>query len=296
VLSLDRSHYQLLLALEHGRTISAAAAELYITQSAASQRLREAERRLGFPLTVREGRTVALTPAAQRLVHAAHASERALAAGEADARWIGSSRGPALQLAVDVHDACWWLPRVLAELTRVSHAAGIELVRCRAGEGLSMVLDGSADAIITPATSAVAPSLHALFDDPLVAVAATSHPFAVRSALTPDDFADADYVTYGTTPQPGFEHATFFAPRRVWPRRILRIESTSVLLDIVEAGVWTSVVPRWCVPPDRGVVMIPLDPGPPLISWSLATRDLRDNPVVTEAAQHFATALRELHH
>ena len=157
-----------------------------------------------------------------------------------------------------------------------------------------MVLDGRADAIITPDKSAVVPNLYPLFDDGLVAVAATSHPFAMHSSLTPDDFVDADYVTYGTTPQPGFEHATFFAPRRVWPRRILRIESTSVLLDIVAAGVWTSVVPRWCVPADLGVVMIPLDPAPPPISWSLATRDLHDNPLVAEAAQRLATALREL--
>ncbi len=65
VSSLDRAHYQLLLALDRRGTISAAATELFITQSAASQRLREAERRLGFPLTTRQGRTVALTPAAQ---------------------------------------------------------------------------------------------------------------------------------------------------------------------------------------------------------------------------------------
>ena len=292
--SLDRSHYQLLLSLDQRGTITAAAGELFITQSAASQRLREAERRLGFPLIVRHGRTVALTPAAQRLVQAAHVSERALDAAEADARWLGSSREPALQLAVDVHDVCWWLPSVLAELDQDPGAATIELVRSLAGDGLTMVLDGRADAVITPGTVAVAPRARRLFDDPLVAVVAKTHPLAQRTALTADDFVDTDYATYSTTPQPGFEHATFFAPRRVWPKRILRLESISTVLDVVATGLWMSVLPRWTVPAGRGVVIIPLDPSPPLISWSLITRNLDDTPLLDEAASNLTTKLRNL--
>jgi LysR family transcriptional regulator, regulator for metE and metH len=296
VSSLDRAHYQLLLALDQRGTISAAATDLFITQSAASQRLREAERRLGFPLTMRDGRTVALTPAAQRLVHAAHASERTLDAAEADARWIGSAREPALQLALDVHDVCWWLPSVLAELNEDPRAASVELVRTLAGDGLRMVLEGRADAVVSPNVSAVAPRFHPLFDDQLVAVVAPTHPLAQRATLTPDDFVDADYVTYSTTPQAGFEHATFFAPRRVWPRRILRIESISVLLDVVANGLWTSVLPRWTVPPAASIVTIPLDPLPPPISWCLVTRDLDDNPLLGGAASHLATVLGKLPH
>ncbi len=294
--SLDRAHYQLLLALDRRGTISAAATDLFITQSAASQRLREAERRLGFPLTMRDGRTVALTPAAQRLVQAAYESERALDAAEADARWLGSSREPALQLAVDVHDVCWWLPTVLAELNEDPHAASIELVRSLAGDGLTMVLEGRADAVISPNVSALAPRSHPLFDDQLVAVVSTTHPLAQRAALTADDFVDADYVTYSTTPQAGFEHATFFAPRRVWPKRILRIESISALLDVVAFGLWTSVLPRWTVPAGRSIVTIPLDPPPPPISWSLITRDLDASPLLDRAASHLTTMLRNLTH
>jgi LysR family transcriptional regulator, regulator for metE and metH len=294
VSSLDRSHYQLLLTLERRGTITAAASDLFITQSAASQRLREAERRLGFPLIVRHGRTVALTPAAQRLVQAAHVSERALDAAEADARWLGSSREPALQLAVDVLDVSWWLPSVLAGLERIAGAATIELVRSLAGDGLTMVLDGRADAIITPGAIPVAPRARPLFYDPLVAVVANTHPLAQRAALTPEDFVDADYAASSTTPQEGFEHETFFAPRRVWPKRILRLESISALLDVVAAGRWTSVLPRWTVPAGRSIVTIPLDPSPPPISWSLVTRDLDDQPLLDEAASHLTTMLRDL--
>ena len=152
--------------------------------------------------------------------------------------------GAGAQLAMDVHDACWWLPRVLAELNRVPHAAAsswsvAEPVRDCQWCSTEARMRSSLPTSRLSSRIAVRSST-----DPLVAVAATSHPFALRSALTPEDFVDADYVTYGTTPQPGFEHATFFAPRDVCgPRRILRIESTSVLRS-------TSSQPapgrRWC--------------------------------------------------
>ena len=292
--SLDRSHYQLLLTLDQRGTITAAASELFITQSAASQRLREAERRLGFPLIIRHGRTVDLTAAAQRLVQAAHVSERALDAAEADARWLGSSHEPALQLAVDEHDVCWWLPSVLAGLEQIPGGATIELVRSLAGDGLTMVLDGRADAVITPGVFAVAPRARPLFDDPLVAVVANTHPLAQRESLTAEDFVDADYAASSTTPQEGFEHETFFAPRRVWPKRILRLESMSALLDVVAAGRWASVLPRWTVPAGRSIVTIPLEPSPPPISWSLVTRSLDDHPLLDDAANQLTTMLRKL--
>ena len=291
---LDRIHYQLLLELDRKGTISAAARALFVTQSAASQRLREAERRLGFPLTTRAGRTVALTPAAQRLIEAARISERTLVAAEADARWLGNSGTPALQLALDIYDLSWWLAPLLAELDDLPDAAGIELLRAPAGEGVTMVAEGRADAVVTPADPAPARRVHPLFDDDLVAVVSTTSRWATRSALTPEDFIDADYVTYNTTPQEGFENLTFFAPRRVRPRRILRVESISAIIDLVAAGPWRSVLPRSTVTPGRGVSAVALDPSPPPITWSLVSRDLDTNPQLDKTLEHLAERLPDL--
>ncbi len=114
--SLDRIHYQLLMAVHRHGTISNAAAVLHITQSAASQRLVQAERRLGVALTAKNGRTVSLTLAALHLIQAGGQSERLLEAAEAEALWLDHSSAPTLRLAVGVHDSLWWLPQVLTDL------------------------------------------------------------------------------------------------------------------------------------------------------------------------------------
>lgn len=289
--SLDRSHYQLLLELERHGTLSAASTALFITQSAASQRLREAERRLGFALTVRSGRKVALTTAARRLVEAARVSERTLGAAEAEARWLGSSGVATLQLALDVYDLTWWLAPMVAEIDGMSDLAALEIVRTPAGQGLAAVLEGRADAIIAPAGAAATLYARKLFDDDLVAVVGTDCPLAARDVLTPEDFTGASYVTYSTTPQDEFEYATFFAPRQVWPGRILRVESVMAIMELVAAGPWLSVLPRWAVAPRHGVVVVALDPKPPAISWSLLSRDFKDHPALLRTAAYLVERL-----
>lgn len=288
---LDRNHYQLLIELERGGTLSAAAQVLCITQSAASQRLREAERRFGFALTERTGRKIALTLAAQRLVEGARISERTLKTAEAHARWLGSAGAPALQLAQDVYDLIGWLAPLFAEIDERADLAALGLVRMPAGQGLTAILEGRADVMIAPAEAAFAPVAYPLFEDDLVAVVAADNPLADHDALTPEDFVKSAYVTHSTTPQDGFEYATFFAPSQVWPGRILRLESITAIIELVAASRWISILPQWTVPLDRGVVTVALDPNPPAISWSLISRDLDDFSDLKRTAGYLAARL-----
>src|SRR4051794_30060854 len=147
---LDRAHYQLLLALHREGVVGRAAAELHISQSAASQRISEAERRLGIALTTRRGRNLALTSAALHLIQAARHSEGLLQAAEAEARWLDHSSAPTLTLAVGAHDALWWLPALITDLVDNAQCATLEVVRCADDDGPRFVADGRADAHITP--------------------------------------------------------------------------------------------------------------------------------------------------
>lgn len=289
---LDRSHYQLLLELSRTGTVSDAADRLYITQSAASQRLRQAERRFGFPLTVRVGRRLALTPAAQRLVEAADASERALRAGEVDARWLSTAGEPALLVAIGVFDHTPWLPEAIVELGDDPDTAGLEVVRAPSDDAHRLLIERRADTSLQAGPTAGPLATRQLFDDELVGVVGTAHPLRDRSALTPDDFAGADYVTYSTTPQAGFEQATFLGPASAFPRRILRLESVTAIAGLIAATTWCSILPSWMVDTRSGVIAIPLEPAPPPIAWSLVQRDLTDEPRRSRAADQLVDFLR----
>ncbi len=290
---LERRHAQLLIAIDREGTISAAARTLFVTQSAASQQLRQAEKRLGFALTIRTGRTVTLTPAAQRLVDAATISESALLAGEADARWLASSGRPSLRIALGNYDDTHWLGRIQHTLDQSSTLAPIELVRATEGHGLESVLDGRAHAAIVPTSQAVgATETHHLFDDGLVAIVSKDSDLARRQTLGPEDFEGCHYVTFGTTPEDGFEYTSFLRPHNVSVDHILRVESTRAITDIVASSGRVSILSRWGIPPDSNVATIPLDPPPPPIRWSLASGPLHDDTSITATLEVLSDALR----
>jgi len=289
---LDRSHYQLLLELSRAGTISGAADRLFITQSAASQRLRQAERRFGFPLTVRVGRRLALTPAAQRLVEAGDASERALIAGEIDAQWLSTAGEPALLLAVDVFDHIPWLTSAITTLVNAPEAANLEVVRAPASDGHRLLNDRQADVKLQAGTVTGSLTSRPLFDDDLVGVVGQDSPLRDRTALTPNDFAGADYVTYSTTPQAGFEQATFLGPVSAFPQRILRLESVTAIVSLIATTTWCSILPSWMVDTRSGVTTIPLEPAPPPIAWSLLQRDLTNEARRSDAADQLVNLLR----
>ena len=113
---LDRHHYQLLIELDRRRSVTAAAAALCITQSAASQRLKEAERRLGVALTNPRGRSVVLTQAARRLIDGGSQAEQTLERAEAEARWLGGGQRLSLRIGVGNYDNVGWLDEFFAKI------------------------------------------------------------------------------------------------------------------------------------------------------------------------------------
>jgi DNA-binding transcriptional LysR family regulator len=131
-----------------------------------------------------------------------------------------------------------------------------------------------------------------LFNDNLVGVVGSASPFRDRRTLAPGDFASADYVTYSTTPQAGFEQATFLGPASTFPHRILRLESVTAITSLIATTTWCSILPKWMVDTRAGVITIPLDPAPPPIAWSLVQRDLTGDARRSNAADQLVNLLR----
>ncbi|CAN5912176.1 LysR substrate-binding domain-containing protein [soil metagenome] len=292
-MDLERRHYRLLTQVERLGTISAAAAAVHITQSAASQQLREAERRLGVPLTVRAGRSIELTPAARRLVEGGTTSERLLDAAEADARWLASGQELHLRVALGVYDRVDWVSELMVAPPDGPSPALAELVRCAPWDEDELLRSGKADAYLTVARSAVGGTVtHRLFDDRLVAVIPANHDLADRTSIRASDFVGRRYVTYSYIPEPGFEQETFFRPGGVYPREIVRLESTTAITAAVASGQCLSILSTWAVEDQPGIVTIDLDPPPPRITWSLAARHYAEDHPLRATTQHVVDHLR----
>lgn len=268
--SLDRHHIELLVAVRHTGALGSAAATLHISASAASHRLKEAERRLGVELTVVDGRSIRLTPAGLHLAEVGEVAHNNLRSAEETARWMSSADRPAVRVALDFYDTAPWFEQLIGEpdlpsdldFLRVGHDQTIEAVQRRVVD-LGVVV-----------VAAHVPRGDVLADDELVGVVPDGHPAHRRGRLDPSDITGATYVTAGDRPTHGFEHHEFFEPAGVRPHRLRKVESLAMALRLIRSFGGITVQPALALrdPPLDGLVVVPLAGRPIPVRWEFALR------------------------
>ena len=112
---MDLQLIETLAALRGGLTLGQAGAKLRISQSAVSKRLAILEHQVGEPLTYREGRRIALTPRAERLLDAAGPHLAALRAA-----FVGETAAARGRVSVGVSESILgsWGADLLADVAK----------------------------------------------------------------------------------------------------------------------------------------------------------------------------------
>lgn len=147
-------HVNYILAVERTGSVTAAANQLFISQPALSQVIRQVERELGVPIFDRSSSPMRLTAAGQEYIHAA---QQVVAIHTNLTNRISEIKGEAhgtLRLGISVQRGMQILPRVLPEfMGRYPHVR-VELEEFGSNTLEKMVLDGSCDlALITTTPS-----------------------------------------------------------------------------------------------------------------------------------------------
>jgi LysR family transcriptional activator of mexEF-oprN operon len=126
---LDLNLLRVLVAVDDAGSVTAAAARLYLTQSAVSAALKRLTTAVGAPLLAKHGRGVALTGRGRRLVDRARphleALVRAALDGEPGAR---SSTTRVVRLGLSDSAESWLLPPLLQRLAKTGPAVRLVIV------------------------------------------------------------------------------------------------------------------------------------------------------------------------
>lgn len=246
--TLDVPHLEAIRAINRYGRLAEAAAALNVTPSALSHRVREAERRLGVALYVRAHRRLEPTAASAYLARTAERVLDDISLAEADARRMTGAVRRVVRLATDVYRSYSWLPALLG-IARTHHPE-IELQVSSAGseQATAQVTARAIDLAIAPGDRP-APHLSDvfLFEDELVFITPPDHPLAGRPAVTGPDIEGVDFITYTRTPEPDREFARLFRPTNHFPSWVETVELPEAIVDMVAAGLGTSVLSRWAV-------------------------------------------------
>jgi LysR family transcriptional regulator, regulator for metE and metH len=247
-MSLDRLHLQLLAAVDQHGQLGAAARALDISPSAASHRMRDAERRMGIALVEQHGRIVRLTPAGRYLAEASISIEQQLLDAQVVAGLIDNGRRPRISAAVDFYDTAPWIVDLIGD------AVSVEVVRVPVDGAVAALRRRLVELAVIPVS--IIPtgiSTTHLCDDHLVAVVPSASPLASARALDAAEMSRHRYLAAGLDPQHGFEFRELFAPTGHAPHDIVRIESSAA------------------VPDHPRVALRPLHPKPIQVRWIACT-------------------------
>lgn len=244
-------HLQLLLELERGGSLRAAAQSLHLTQPALSKALAEIEGAFGCRLFERTPRGLlptsrgraALRGAAQLLQELAHVQ-----------REVTADAAAVLRIGAPPFVAHGYLPQVFARLLALQPGVQVELMEERVPVILQALVDARLDALVTsfpavmPEVQGVKLRFEKLFDARFAIIAPPGHPLARGRPVRWAQLAREDWILPAPTAM----------VRRVLDDTFLRegckppaprIESTSPVTNqqLVAAGIGLGVVPAGSV-------------------------------------------------
>jgi DNA-binding transcriptional LysR family regulator len=279
---LDVRRLHMLRELAARGTIAATAQALGYTPPAISQHLAALERQVGVALLERQGRRVALTPAARLLVDR---TERVLAELEAAEAELadGEVRGT-VRLTAFPTAAATIVPRAMARFAAEHPAAEVTLAELEPEDALPALKVGDADVAVvhsydfSPRSPDQSVELTLLLEDDIHVAIPANHPAAadvVELEALANDRWIAGYldtachrVVVTSCRAAGFE-----------PRVVARSNDFRVVLALVAAGQGVALVPRLAVDEVPAGVRLTRADGPPLRRRVLAA-------VRTGSAEH----------
>jgi molybdate transport repressor ModE-like protein len=138
----DATRLRLLVEIERRGSVSAAAREVGIAQSSASEHLRLLEVAAGQPLVERNGRGSRLTEAGRVLAHSANQALATLAAGEEELHALAGLDGGTIHIGASTTPGVYLLPDTLGCFRRDHPNVVVEVEIAATGEIVDRLLAG----------------------------------------------------------------------------------------------------------------------------------------------------------
>jgi DNA-binding transcriptional LysR family regulator len=258
-MTFDPSTLSLFLDVTRMKSFSRAAGEHGITQSAASQRIAQLEKRLGVTLIDRSVRPWLLTPAGQKLalgvedlVQRWRALEKVVCTG------IGSSVPASPVRVAAIYSAGIDLLSRVGELYESAHPGGLPVIRYDTPSAIRDALaEGSADVGIVSYPSGLwavgrkGPAVaegdlisHVMWEEPMAVICPAGHPLTREQSVHARHLGPHEMLAFDHDLPVGRAVAEYLASHKVSPRITHRFDNLDTLKSaVVETG-RCAILPR----------------------------------------------------
>ena len=245
---LERTHLEIVRAVEKHSTITAAAKSLNVTQSALSHGMRKLEETLNVKIWRRQGRTMKFTQAGEYLLAVAnrllpqlkHVEERL-------SQFESGSRGT-LRIGMECHPCYQWLLTVAQPFLENWPKVDLDVKQKFQFGGMAALFGYEIDVLVTPDPLFKKDLVFTpVFSYEQVLVVGTAHPMFGASTVEPKQLSSEVVLTYPVNVERLDIFSHFLTPAGILPKEHRTTETTDIMLQMVASGRAVTALPRWLV-------------------------------------------------
>lgn len=247
---ISTRHLQMIMAVAKAGSVSEAASQIGLTQSALSHRIREAERLLNTELFYRQHKKLIPTSAGKRLLLSATVVLSELERAENDIDKLSVGIEHVIRVGNEAYGGYHWLPPFIKRFNQDFPSYSVEIIPDVSLDPFTALRNGTIDiSIVSGTVTQTGFRVLKLFRDEMIAVMHKDHPNVGKTWLTPQEIAADTYITYHTTPGPGREYEQLFSPNHLLPPKVIRAGVTEAVVEFVRAGMGITIMPSWVIKP-----------------------------------------------
>lgn len=297
-MTVDVSVLRLLRAVTEEGSVSAAARRLGISQPAASQQLRRAERELGTALVERVGRRSRPTEPGQVLARHAVTVENALRAADSEVRAVAGLRSGTVRLVAFPSASADLVPRALAAMAASQPGVRVTLDELEPPQSLQQLRDGGCDVVVAfhherggrPPADYDALLARPLFRDEVRVALPRDHRLAAGPAVQVRDLAAESWIA--GCPRCRGHLVTVADDAGYAPRIGYATDDYVAVLGLVAAGLGVAMLPGLVERTTRhdDVVVLPMVPAQARMVLAVTTPDLARVPPVALLLDELSSA------
>jgi LysR family transcriptional regulator for metE and metH len=245
---LERIHLAIIREVDREGSLTAAASQLNLTQSALSHAIRKLEDQLGVDIWRREARSLLPTQAGEYLLAVANRLLPQLLHAEDRLRQFAQGERGKLRIGMECHPCYQWLLKIVAPYLDNWPRVEVDVRQKFQFGGIGALFGHEIDMLVTP-DPLFKPGLRftPVFDYEQVLVVGPGHPLRAAEYVEPQEIVEETLITYPVTTDRLDIYTQFLMPAGISPKRHMPIETTDIMLLMVAHGRGVAALPRWLV-------------------------------------------------
>lgn len=245
---IERTHLAIIKQVDTVGTLTEAANNLFLTQSALSHAIKKLEQQLEVKIWLKEGRNLRLTQAGQALLSLANRILPQFEYTEQVMQQVSQGRKGTLKIGMECHPCYQWLLTVVSPYLDKWPEVDVDVKQRFQFGGIQALFSYDIDALITPdPLFKKGLTFTPVFDYELVLVAHQQHHLTAFDFIEAKQLSNEVLITYPVEASRLDIFSQFLTPAQCSPLQHKVIETTDIMLQMVANNRGVAALPAWLV-------------------------------------------------